>query len=104
MSGARYELARKRAGLSQAQAKRVLCFSVTGIEDGSEAPTPERHALMARAYGVTECWLAGHDPSPDLTELWRQAQDKGVSDHDWQEIATFAASIAMCGQCKEAKV
>jgi hypothetical protein len=95
----RYEQARTRAGLSRAQAARMLGFPTNHIECGAETPTPDRHAEMARGYHVTECWLSGHHPTPDMTALAQQAQDRGVSEHDWDEIALLVQSQSTCSDC-----
>jgi transcriptional regulator with XRE-family HTH domain len=100
VSAPRYKEARERAGLSLGQAVLALGPAIVGIESGELSPGHEDHEMLARAYGVTPCWLAGHDPSPDLTDLARQAEDKNVSEADWREIATFAASMVTCDACK----
>lgn len=95
----RYAQARERAGLTRAQAIRILGFPTDHIERGAESPTPDRHAAMARAYGVSECWLRGHDPDPDLDELVRQAKDKQVSPEDWREVVLLIVSGSTCATC-----
>jgi len=99
---ARYRQARERAGLSQAQAAKLAGWPVAPIEVSGEA-RPEQHASLATLYGVTPCWLAGHQPSPDLTDLQHQAEDKGVSFSDWREIVTFAQALSQCPQCATAQ-
>jgi transcriptional regulator with XRE-family HTH domain len=95
--------ARERAGLSRAQALRVLGFPTDHIERGAEEPTRERLEAMAEAYGVSVCWLLGHDTEPNIDELRRLASDKRVSDADWREIADFAAMTWSCDSCATEK-
>jgi hypothetical protein len=75
-------------------------FHVEHIEQGREPSTSE-HKTLAELYEVTQCWLAGYQPSPDLTDLQRQAEDKDVSFSDWREIVAFAQSCATCDECTE---
>lgn len=98
-AGRRLRQVRERAGLSPAQTKRITGLDVMAIEDGSCVPNIRDVAVLATAYGVTACWLSGHDASVDLTDLARQAQDKGVSPGDFAEIATMAQTLAVCSTC-----
>ena len=101
MSAPRYQLARERAGLSVAQASRRSGLPVATIE-AADGAGPEQHATLAELYGVTPCWLAGHDPDPPAADdLRRQAAAKGVSFHDWGEIASFRSSLSVCAACKD---
>lgn len=96
----RYREARERAGLSPRQASSIIGYEVAAIEAGLFEISPPLHDALAKLYGVTPCWLAGHDTAPDLTDLAQQAEDKGVTFGDWAEIVTLVQSKATCKGCR----
>ena len=80
---ARLVLARKRAGLSQAQAGTLLGFSgsassLSQYEIGRSIPNLDLFLRMCEVYGISPVWaLTGINPAFDATEFLEQARDLG---------------------------
>lgn len=79
----RLVLARRRAGLSQSQASRLLGFSGTAsslsqYEIGRSIPNLDLFLRMCEIYGVSPVWaLTGINPAFDATAFLEQASALG---------------------------
>lgn len=79
----RLVLARKRAGLSQAQAGTLLGFggsasSLSQYEIGRSIPNLDLFLRMCEVYSVSPVWaLTGINPDFDATALLDQARELG---------------------------
>lgn len=96
MTANRYCRAREIAGLSPAQAARMLGWAqgpLHAIEIGAGAPpTEDEQRRMSEVYGCSIEWLRGDSIEPPA-DLVKALRDKGVSDHDRDAVLEFAAMI-----------
>lgn len=96
---ARLVLARKRAGLSQGQAAKLVgmnaASSLSQHENDRSIPTLELFLRLCKVYGVSPVWaLTGINPDFDATEILRSAS--GAS-KDIMQIVDLLSSLGNKG-------
>jgi hypothetical protein len=94
----RWVQARIRAGLSSRWAAEMTGIDIGSIESGSTDPTESQLRDAARVYGVSECWLSGHQ-----TEIGPGFNDAvmttDISGRDVARISDLLHSISSCRDC-----
>jgi transcriptional regulator with XRE-family HTH domain len=96
---ARLTIARKQAGLSQAQAAQMIglkgASSFTDYEDGWFAPALDKFLQLCEIYGVSPVWaLTGVNPDFDFSEV-KDIVDR--SSKDAEEIIFLLSSLRRDG-------
>lgn len=105
----RLRQARERAGLTIGQARRLLVrrdvlMSDTGLETMElsldDALDIEPFvSVLASMYGVSTCWLLGHEDQHVHEETKRMISASSISADDKTEILLFNVSLAYCASC-----
>ncbi len=87
--------ARERAGLSIGQAAKLLNMSPSDLQAIEERATilPEHANRLAELYQVRVEWLTGDVDLRDYTAVDGMKGAEGISSHDRDAVAEFAASM-----------
>lgn len=91
----RARLARKNAGLSVAQAAKLLGVLTSDVEriEADDRQHVERTEQLAELYGVSVDWLTGRAPQYDYATIDSMRGAERLNAHDRDVLAEFAASL-----------